>query len=87
MIEGLGAVHAYRAQVTDVESDRRGAAGPMLGHRPRRIRQRHVPAAERDHLGAESDVRRVQRGDPERRCVAVVGVHVARLGRSRKQAV
>ncbi len=32
-------------------------------------------------------MRRVERGDPERRCVAFVGVHEARLGGSREQAV
>ena len=61
MAERVSALHAHRAEVADIESDCRGAAGSVLGHRPRRIGQRHLPTAERDHLGPEREVRRMER--------------------------
>ena len=59
VLEGVGAADAHRAEVAHVEGDGRGAAGPVLGHRPRWVRQGHLPAAERNHLGAELEVRRM----------------------------
>ena len=49
-------VDPHGAEVADVERDGVGAARPVLGERARRVRERHVPAAEGDHLGAERAV-------------------------------
>ena len=87
MIEGIRAVDAHGAQVAHVEGDGGRAAGPMLRHGARRVGQRHLPAAERDHLGSQREVRRMERRDPERAWCAVVGGHPARLGGSGQQAV
>jgi hypothetical protein len=59
--ERFGAEDADRAQMAYVEGDSRGSSSPVLGHGPRRVRQRHLPTTERNHFGAEIPVRGVQR--------------------------
>ena len=51
-VDGVGALDPHGAEVADVEDDGVVPAGPVLGERAGRVGQRHVPAAERHHLGA-----------------------------------
>ncbi len=55
------AADTHRPQVADVEHDGITSAGLMLGDGAARIRKRHQPASESDHLGAERDVRILER--------------------------
>ena len=79
---------AHRAEMADVEGNRRAAAGSMLGHRSRRGR----PAASPSRRTGPSwpRARGATRGAarPGARAAAlVVGIHPARLGRSGQQTV
>jgi hypothetical protein len=65
-IEGVGARDPHGAEVADVERGGPGAAGAVLGQRARRVLDRHVPAAERDHLGAEGAVAGIEGRDVQR---------------------
>jgi hypothetical protein len=54
--EGVRALDANRAEVRDVEHRDRLAAGHVFGDRARLVGDRHLPAAELDHVGAERAV-------------------------------
>ena len=61
-----GAVQPDGAEVAHVEDHGVLAAGAVLGERPVRIGQRHLPAAELDQLCTELAVGPDQGGVPER---------------------
>ena len=62
-----GPADPHRAQVADVEHHRPGAAGAVLGQGARRVGERHLPAAEGDHLGPQVPVGLVERRPAEHR--------------------
>jgi hypothetical protein len=53
--------HPNRAEMGDVEDDRVASTRLVFRDGSRRVLQRHVPAAERRHLGAESTMLGVER--------------------------
>ena len=57
--------HPHRSEMGDVEHDGVASARFVLGDGSRRVLQRHVPAAERRHLGAECAVLGVERRVPQ----------------------
>src|SRR4051794_5226452 len=57
----VGALNADRAEMRDVEHDRVLATGKMLLDRAHRVRERHLPTAEGNHLRVESAMHRVER--------------------------
>ena len=60
VLEGVGPDDPHGAQMADVERHRRLATRPVLRHGARRVRERHLPAAEGHQLRAERHVRVVQ---------------------------
>ena len=64
----------YGAEMAHVERDGVGAAGHVLGDRAGVVRERHLPATEVDHLGAEGAMLGVERR------VAQVGHDPGRAG-------
>jgi hypothetical protein len=61
LLERLGALDPHGTQVAHVEGDGLVATGPVLGQRPVGIAERHVPTAERHHLGVQDSVGIVER--------------------------
>ena len=60
-VERTGTEDPNGAEVADVERHGPVAAGAVLGQRAVGIVERHVPAAERHHLGVQGAVRGVER--------------------------
>ena len=60
-VERVVALDPDGAEMADVERDGIGAASQVLGDRAGRVRERHVPPAEVDQLGAEGAVVGVER--------------------------
>ena len=65
-LERAVAVDAHRPEVGHVEHDRVGTAGEVLGDRAPGVLQRHLPAAEGHHAGAETAMDAVERRALER---------------------
>ena len=72
-VEGVGFVQADRAEMGHVEDDGVAAAGEVLGNRAGRVLERHLPAAELHHPGAECPVHSVERRPLERHVATVTG--------------
>ena len=66
-----GTLDPHRAQMAHVEGHRPCPTGPVLGQRPVRIGQRHLPPAELDQLGSETAVGSDQGRLVEAPCAAV----------------
>ena len=63
----LRAAKDESAHVRHVEQPRVTTSGQVLGDDSGGVHERHLPAGEVDHLGAESDVTIVERGPQESR--------------------
>ena len=61
LLESNAARHPECSQMTHIEHHRLGPACPMLCQRARRIRERHLPAAEGNQFGAQRSVPTLQR--------------------------